>query len=151
MLRGLQEFIQTLVRGPTEAAPPVGVELATAVLLFEVMRADTGRDPVEEQKILDLLHRRYGLDDGELRQLLATAEERSRAANDFFAFTSVLNEQLPQAQKIAVVEHMWQVAYADGDVGAGENHVISKVAGLLHVTHGEYIAAKLRARESSGG
>ncbi|HSV35847.1 MAG TPA: TerB family tellurite resistance protein, partial [Ramlibacter sp.] len=29
------------------------------------------------------------------------------------------------------------------------NHVISRVAGLLHVTHGEYIAAKMRAKESS--
>jgi hypothetical protein len=28
--------------------------------------------------------------------------------------------------------------------------VISKVAGLLHVTHGEYIAAKMRAQEDAG-
>ena len=45
---------------------------------------------------------------------------------------------------------MWQVAYADGDIGANENHLISKVAGLLHVTHGEYIGAKLRAKEAAG-
>lgn len=30
-----------------------------------------------------------------------------------------------------------------------DNHLISKVAGLLHVTHGEYIAAKLHAREDA--
>ncbi len=29
------------------------------------------------------------------------------------------------------------------------NHVISKVAGLLHVTHGEYIGAKMRAKEAA--
>jgi uncharacterized tellurite resistance protein B-like protein len=44
---------------------------------------------------------------------------------------------------------MWQVAYADAYLDANENHTISKVAGLLHVTHGEYIAAKLRAKETS--
>ena len=44
---------------------------------------------------------------------------------------------------------MWQVAYADAHVDANENHTISKVAGLLHVTHGEYIAAKLRAKEAA--
>ncbi|MCY1383643.1 Tellurite resistance protein TerB [compost metagenome] len=48
-----------------------------------------------------------------------------------------------------VVEAMWQVAYADDHLDAHENHVISKVAGLLHVTHGEYIAAKMRAREAA--
>ena len=43
----------------------------------------------------------------------------------------------------------WQVAYADGHLDAHENHAINKVAGLLHVTHGEYIAAKLRAKEDA--
>ena len=37
---------------------------------------------------------------------------------------------------------------AQRHLDAHENHLISKVAGLLHVTHGEYIAAKLRAKES---
>ncbi len=37
----------------------------------------------------------------------------------------------------------------DGALDENEHHVISKVAGLLHVTHGEYIAAKLRAREQA--
>ena len=55
-----------------------------------------------------------------------------------------------KAEIIALVEAMWQVAYADGQLDVHENHVISKVAGLLHVTHGEYIAAKLRARDQAG-
>ena len=49
---------------------------------------------------------------------------------------------------------VWDVrdakAYADGHLDAHENHLISKVAGLLHVTHGEYIAAKLRAKQAAG-
>ena len=61
-----------------------------------------------------------------------------------------MNAQFTQAQKIQVVEYMWQVAYADGHLDAHENHVISKVAGLLHVTHGEYIAAKLHAKQAAG-
>ena len=50
-----------------------------------------------------------------------------------------------------LVESLWQVAYADAHLDAHENHVISKVAGLLHVTHGEYIAAKLRAKDAAPG
>ncbi len=45
---------------------------------------------------------------------------------------------------------MWQVAYADARLDAHENHLVSKIAGLLHVTHGEYIGAKLRAKEAAG-
>jgi uncharacterized tellurite resistance protein B-like protein len=78
------------------------------------------------------------------------ADEASRSASDFHQFTSQLNDELDQPAKVAVIETMWQVAYADGTVDAHENHVISRIAGLLHVTHGEYIAAKLRAKQAAG-
>lgn len=55
------------------------------------------------------------------------------------------------SEEPALVEAMWQVAYADGALDANENHVISKVADLLHVTHGDYIAAMLRARDQRSG
>ena len=45
---------------------------------------------------------------------------------------------------------MWQVAYADLHLDQNENHLIGKTAGLLHVTHGEYIAAKMREKEAAG-
>jgi uncharacterized tellurite resistance protein B-like protein len=57
-----------------------------------------------------------------------------------------MNEHFTQAQKIHMVETMRQVAYSDAQLDAHENHLISKIAGLLHVTHGEY----MRAREAAG-
>ncbi len=43
----------------------------------------------------------------------------------------------------------WQVACADGIVDENEHHLIRKTVGLLHVTHGEYIAAKMHAKATS--
>ena len=80
---------------------------------------------------------------------MAQAEQLALHANDYFSFTSLMNDRFTQDQKIQVVEFMWQVAYADGALDANENHLISKIAGLLHVTHGEYISAKMRAKESA--
>jgi uncharacterized tellurite resistance protein B-like protein len=79
---------------------------------------------------------------------MAQAEQTAQGANDYFRFTSAMNDQFSQAQKIQVVELMWQVAYADGVLDENEQHLISKIAGLLHVTHGEYIAAKMHAKEA---
>ena len=132
------------------AADPRAFRLACAVLLVEVMRADPEITPEERQAVTGALRRRFTLGEQELHELVALAEQASRSASDFHQFTSQLNTELDQPAKVAVVETMWQVAYADGAVGAHENHVISRIAGLLHVTHGEYIAAKLRARESAG-
>jgi len=44
---------------------------------------------------------------------------------------------------------MWQVAYADAELAAHENHVLRQIAELLHITHGDYIAAKMRARDAA--
>lgn len=127
-----------------------GLQLATAVLLVEVMRSDTHIRDTERAAAVWALRNKFALTDGEMQQLLAQAEHTAGSSNDYFRYTSAMNEHFTQAQKIQVVEHMWQVAFADGHLDAHENHVISKVAGLLHVTHGEYIAAKLHAKQAAG-
>ena len=130
--------------GSTEVSHTL--ELATAVLLVEVMRNEPGLKEVEKDAVLLALRRKFHLAQDELDRLLEMAHETARTAYDYHSFTNRLNERFTQDQKILVIEAMWQVAYADGHIAAGENHVIAKVAGLLHVTHGEYIAAKMRAK-----
>ena len=78
------------------------------------------------------------------------AGQASRAATDYFAFTSRINESYPMEQKIAIIELKWRVAYADGRLSAHENHLMRKVGDLLYIPHGTYVAAKLQAREAAG-
>lgn len=150
MLRTLKDLFDSLSAPP---APGPGrdhsIELATAVLLVEVMRAEPEITAAERESVLGALRRRFTLAEDELARIVELAEQASRSASDFHQFTSVVNQQFGQDEKIRIVEQMWQVAYADGHLGAHENHVIARVAGLLHVTHGEYIAAKLRAKEAA--
>ena len=147
MLRALKDLFDAVTR-PAEggATDEHSLQLATAVLLVEVMRADPERTAAERVAVVQALRDKFTLAADELERLVELAEETSRTANDFFQFTSRLNDGFTQPQKIRIVENMWQVAFADGHLAAGENRVISQVADLLHVTHGEYIAAKLHAR-----
>ena len=126
-----------------------GLQLATAVLLVEVMHSDTDASAVERAATAAALRKKFALNDDDLARLLEQAEHTAKSANDYFSFTSAMNDDFTQAQKIQVVEYMWQVAYADGQLDANENHLISKIAGLLHVTHGDYIAAKLHAKQAA--
>jgi uncharacterized tellurite resistance protein B-like protein len=123
------------------------LQLATAVLLVEVMRAEPTLHASETESVLLALREKFSLREDELARLMELAHESARTAYDYQRFTSSLNEHFTQEQKIRVVEAMWDVAYADQRIDAHEHHVISKVAGLLHVTHGEYIGAKLHAQE----
>lgn len=131
---------------PTQAVPTA--HRAAAVLLMEVMRAADSVSDAERTEAALTLRDQFGLPDAEIAPLLSHAERDSETAHDYFRFTRVLNEQLAQPQKIAFVEALWRAAYADLHLDARENAVIGHVAQLLHVTQGEYIAAKLRAKSS---
>ena len=152
MLRALQDLFNAF-SSPAAGSPAQqehALQLATAVLLVEVMRADPEVRAGEREAVMAALRRKFPLAPDELARLVELAEDHARTANDFFAFTSTLNDRFSHPQKIRIIELMWGVAFADGKLDENENHVISKVAGLLHVTHGEYIAAKLHARQAAG-
>lgn len=152
MLKTLKDLFDSFTRSPqapTAAEREHAVQLAAAVLLVEVVRFDAGGDESERRAMVDALQRKFALTPDEIDRLLELAQATSRTAYDYQRFTGSLNEHFTQAQKIQLVEAMWQVAYADAHIDANENHTIGKVAGLLHVTHGEYIAAKMRAKEAA--
>jgi len=152
MLSSLKELFESLLApadAPAAPSPERRLQLATAVLLVEVMRADARMGADERRAVLAALDRQFALAPDESARLLELAEEQVREAVDFFAFTSALNEQLDFAQKVQVVEAMWQVAYADGQLAANENHVLWRVADLLHVPQGAYVHARLRAQQDA--
>lgn len=135
----------------TPVAERHSIELATAALLVEVVRSDAEIQPSEQQVVLRAVREKFGLSDEEAQTLIQLAEEEVRTANDYYQFTSLINREFSQQQKQRVIELMWQVAYADAELSAHENHVLRRIAELLHVTHGDYIAAKMRARDSANG
>ena len=152
MLRTLKDLFDSLTQPqPTQSAAERdhAVQLAAAVLLVEVVRAETSMDEAERTAMVTALRSKFALSDDELARLLELAVTTSQTAYDYQRFTSSLNAHFTQEQKIRLVEAMWQVAYADARLDENEMHTISKVAGLLHVTHGEYIAAKMRAKEAA--
>ncbi len=124
------------------------LQLATAVLLVEVMRADVEIDPAERAEVLSALRDKFKLSDDEAAQLVELAHQTSLASSDFFQFTSKINEAFDMEDKIRMVEHLWRVAYADGVLTAHENHLMRRVSDLLHVPHGAYISAKMRAKQA---
>ena len=100
--------------------------------------------------VMSTLQMRFALGVDELARLVELAEQTAKTAYDYHRFTSSLNDHFTHPQKITIIENMWQVAYADAHLDAHENSLIGKIASLLHVTQGEYIAAKMRAKEAAG-
>ncbi|WP_428688058.1 TerB family tellurite resistance protein, partial [Roseibium sp.] len=55
-------------------------------------------------------------------------------AVDLYGFTSVLKRTTDEAERLAIVEMMWEIVYADGHVHEFEDNTIWRVAELLGVS-----------------
>ena len=153
MLKGLRDLFDSLRAPAPEAGPQAhehALQLATAVMLVEVMRADASFDPSERAVVRQALAAKFQLAEDEAARLAELAEAAAKEATDLYAFTSRINERFEMPQKLRMIEYMWQVAYADGRLTAHERHVLWRVADLLHVPQGAYVHARMRAEQQAG-
>ena len=150
MIRAFQRLFESTVaaaaRGPAADEREHGYHVATAALLVEMMRADYEVRPGEREAVLRALGAAFDdLSADETRDLLARAEERADDATSLYEFTRFINDQLDHEQKAHVVELLWRVAYADGDLDKYEEHLVRRIADLIHVPHSVFIRMKHRA------
>lgn len=124
------------------------LQVATAAMLIEMTRADFDVSAEEVDAVAHAVQATFELSPDETKQLIRLAEEEARQATDYYQFTSLINKRFTPEDKIRVIELMWQVAYADGRMDKYEDHLVRKIAALLHVPHKDFIAAKHRARAS---
>jgi uncharacterized tellurite resistance protein B-like protein len=155
MLKTLKDLFDRLLPPTAPGAAPPGddhsLQLATAVMLVEVMRADAHFDAGERAAVLAALRDKFALADDEAARLAELAEAAAREATDLYSFTSRINERFEMTAKLRMIEHMWAVAYADGHLSAHERHVMWRIADLLHVPQGAYVHARLRAQQAAQG
>ena len=121
------------------------LELACAALMFEVARADFTVETTEQDAVTSLLAAQFKLSADEVSTITEAAVEQADAATCLFEFTRTLNELASAEQKRNLLAMMWRVAMADNELSRYEEHVIRKVADLLYVPHGDFIAAKQSA------
>lgn len=148
MLEAIQQFFQRTLVISDQDSPGPTLELATAALLCEVVRADYQHDPRELDALRAMLLRHFSLDEGAVDELMALAQQEVEEAVDHYQFVSLIKERYGYEQRAQLIRLMWQLAYADGELSPLEEHRIRRLADLLHVGHGDFIRAKLRVQET---
>ncbi|HEX7373781.1 MAG TPA: TerB family tellurite resistance protein [Steroidobacteraceae bacterium] len=123
------------------------LNLAVAALLVEVLRADYEVAAGEREQVVRSISKLLNLCDADSTALLELAERQSDQSHDLYQFTSMINQGYSAAEKERLVEHLWRVARADETIHKYEEHLIRRIAELLHVPHASFIAAKLRSGE----
>ena len=157
MLNAIREFFdQHVAAGATGGDERHTIEVATAALLVETVRLDGEIDAAERAAAHRAVRAKFGLGEAEAATLIRLAEEEARDATDYYQFTSLINQHFSAEQRQRVIELMWQVAYADAELSAHEQHVVRKIAesparAAPRVHRGEAPGARRRGRLSPPG
>ena len=147
MFDALRNFFDEMTGGarPPESFAGDDHRVAAVALMVHLAEADGVLDEPERKRLQRLVEERYELDPAQARQMIAQASADEREAIDLFQFTHVLKRRLDEKGRQAVVEQLWEMAYADGQAHEFEENIIWRVAELLGVSPRERVELRQRA------
>jgi uncharacterized tellurite resistance protein B-like protein len=150
MLDGLRQFIADVVAPNAHhdrSFDDTGYRLAATALLIHVISIDGEPSAAEKRKLHSLIESHFGLDRGTADELITSATLVEGEAVDLYHFTSVIMRSVNDEGRLRIVEMMWELVYADGQVSEFEDNVVWRAADLLGVSSRDRIDLKRRVAE----
>jgi len=153
MVTAFNKFFKKYIKPSAAGSDEVSersLQLATAALLIEMMRADAEITGDERRMVMGTIMTRFHLTEEESSELLQFAEVKIRDATGYYEFTSLINKGFIYEQKVRVIENLWEIAFTDKYLDKHEEHMVRGIADLIYVEHKDFIDAKLRVRKKLG-
>jgi uncharacterized tellurite resistance protein B-like protein len=153
MLEPLKHFLADLAGGTKQQAhfADDDYRLAAAALLIHVTTVDGDMSTVERDQLRTVLKRRFALDDAATTELIEAAIAADRDAVDLYHFTSLINRALDEEGRLRMVEMMWEMIYADGQVTEFEENVVWRASDLLGISSRSRIEIRHRVAARQAG
>jgi uncharacterized tellurite resistance protein B-like protein len=124
--------------------------LAAAALLIHVVGVDGAMTERERSRLHHVVKYRFNLDDEATEELIAEATVIEGESVDLYGFTSLLNRSLDEEGRRRIIEMLWEMIYADGNVNEFEDNMVWRVADLLGVPARDRIASRQQVAAESG-
>lgn len=126
------------------------LRLAAAAVLVEAAALDGQVDAVEQRRIVEVLARQFSLGDAEAAELLAEASQMAQNAVELSGFAKTIKDGFDFDDRVRMIEMLWDVAYADGQLHDYEANLVRRIAGLIHVPDQDAGAARKRVMARLG-
>lgn len=148
MLDRVKNYIDSLLVAESTDDTEDRLQIATTALLIEMMRQDNIERNAERKLIMKLIRSSFPISEDEAETLYQLAAKELDAAVDYYQFTKLIARHFTPQQKITVIENLWKVAFADHALDALEEHMVRRIAGLIHVSHRDFIRTKYQVKQS---
>jgi len=146
--------LKALFLGPSSggSADDEALELprAAAALMALTARLDGHVEAVETATIRRVVERNFHLSPEATAELMVEADRVAGEATDLFSLTEEINSHLEPEKRVSVIEMLWEVAFADGELSDFEANLLRRAAGLLYVSDRDNGEARKRALERLG-
>ena len=118
---------------------------AVLSLLIEACKVDGIVSDDEIEKITDLLINKFHLEPDKAKNAVNFVLEKENEKVEIFSDIKVILDTMDHEERIKVVEMLWGVVLADGNIDDYESNLMRKISSLLHVSSFETAEAKKRA------
>ena len=118
--------------------------LAAAALMVHVIAADGKITSEEETKLRTVLREHYAMSEEDALALEEAARAAQSEAVDMYRFTSILKSDMDDTQRLALIEDLWEMVFADGKIHEFEDNVVWRVAELIGIQARERMVLKQR-------
>jgi len=122
---------------------------ACIALMLETSMADDLLDESEIKTLKTTLINDFKLEETEIDELIEISKKNVDDSTSLYDFTRDINDNFESQERIKLIESMWKIAYADGNIDKFEEHIIRKVSNLIYVSHSDFIKAKISAKEKT--
>lgn len=134
-----------------EAGQAMDMRQVSVQLLLEVARSDSSIDDVERDFIIGALLKKSHIEPNSFVEYLDNSEQEVDKSISFHEHIRLINNEFSQEHKVNLIEQMWQVAYADGELNEFEEAFIRQVSDLIHVKHRDFMRTKHRVMAQQAG
>lgn len=139
--------IQALFQAPADDEQEKSfddVKVAAAALLVCAATMDEVYGRTEQTKIREILKAFFELSEDETEELIALAESEEEKAVGLHRWTQTLKDAYEVEERTKLIEQLWEVVYADGELHDYEASLLRRVAGLIYVPDREAGHARKR-------
>jgi len=82
-----------------------------------------------------------------IAELVELARDHQQNSTGLYQFAREINAHFSLEEKLAVMEGVWRIIYADGTLDKFEDALARQLATLLRLSHREAIACKVKVLE----
>ena len=114
-------------------------------LMIEAAYTDGRIDESELQNIKSSLINVFGEEPNNVELVLNAAIKNKNNTKSLHYYTSFINKNFSEENKLILIEVLWKIVLSDGEVHDYESNLIRRLAGLLYISDVKSGNAKKRA------